>query len=127
MIAELDAELAKREYVQVHSSEKKKNKGSKSEGTIPNSEALTATKASHKNKKAAKAFEAVKLAITIEGAKAFELYGNLLSNEARPAWEKIVKAKITTSSWEDIKGVTHDKTPSKMWDSFMECILQTKA
>jgi hypothetical protein len=30
-----------------------------------------------------------------EGVKAFKLYGNLLSDEARQPWEKIAKAKIT--------------------------------
>ena len=65
----------------------------------------------------------VKLTITMEGAKAFELYANLLSDEAGPAWEKIVKVQMTRSPWEDIYGVTHDETPVKTWDSFMECIM----
>jgi hypothetical protein len=58
----------------------------------------------------------------MEGAKAFELYGNLLSNEARQPWEKIVQAQMTKSPWEDVHGVTHDETPTKTWHSFMECI-----
>ena len=78
---ELEAELAKTEYVQVCSSEKKKNKGNKPEGTIPDSEALVAAKASYEN--ALKAIEAAKLAITTDGAKPFELYGHLLSDKAR--------------------------------------------
>jgi hypothetical protein len=49
----------------------------------------------------------------MEGAKAFELYGNLLSNEARQPWEKIVQAQTIKCSWEDIYRVTHDKTPTK--------------
>eukprot|EP00804_Cyclotella_cryptica_P023290 CCRYP_000455-RA/>CCRYP_000455-RA protein AED:0.42 eAED:0.83 QI:0/0/0.25/1/0.66/0.75/4/139/237 len=40
-------------------------------------------------------------------AKPFELYGNLLSDEARQPWEKIIKAQVTKAPWEDIKGVPH--------------------
>jgi hypothetical protein len=58
----------------------------------------------------------------MEGAKAFELYRNLLSNEARQPWEKINQAQMTKCPWEDIYGVTHDKAPTKTWDSFLECI-----
>ena len=41
--------------------------------------------------KAMKAIEVVKLAVTTEGAKASKLNENLLSNEARQPWEKIIK------------------------------------
>eukprot|EP00804_Cyclotella_cryptica_P016268 CCRYP_005734-RA/>CCRYP_005734-RA protein AED:0.39 eAED:0.81 QI:0/0/0/1/1/1/3/0/283 len=56
------------------------------------------------------------------GAKPFELYGNLLSDEARQPWEKIIKAQVTKALWEDIKGVLHTETPTKTWDSFHECV-----
>ena len=79
--AELDVELAKTEYAQICSSEKKKNMGSKSEGIIPDSDALTSTKANRQ--KTVKAIEATKLAVTMEGVKTFELYRNLISGEAR--------------------------------------------
>jgi len=49
---------------------------------------------SRPTKKAAQALDAVKLVIMMEGAKAFELYGNLLSDEARQPWEKIGQAHI---------------------------------
>ena len=90
---ELDAEVTKTEYAQVCSSEKKKNKGNKSEGTIPDSNILASAKA--KYKKTTKAVEAVTLAVTMEGANAFQFYGNLLLDEARQPWEKIIKAKVT--------------------------------
>jgi hypothetical protein len=38
----------------------------------------------------------MKLAVTREGAKAFKLYGNLLSDEARQPWEKILWAQVTS-------------------------------
>jgi len=64
----------------------------------------------------------MKLAVTMEEAKAFKLYGNLSSDEARQSWEKIVQAQMTKCPWEDICGVTHDETPTKTWDTSMECI-----
>ena len=83
--AELETELAKEEYVKLRSSEKKRNKGNKPKGsrsevTNPDSEALAAAKAACE--KALKAIETSKLAVTTAGAKLFELYRNLLSNEA---------------------------------------------
>ena len=66
--------------------------------------------------------EAAKLAITTEGAKAFKLYRNPISVEVRQPWQKIAQAQTTKCPWEDICGVTHDKTPTKTWDSFMECV-----
>ena len=58
----------------------------------------------------------------MEGANAFELYGNLLSNEARQPWETIIQTQMTKCPWDDIYGVIHDETPTKTWDSFMECV-----
>eukprot|EP00804_Cyclotella_cryptica_P008271 CCRYP_020401-RA/>CCRYP_020401-RA protein AED:0.42 eAED:1.00 QI:0/0/0/1/1/1/2/0/278 len=60
----------------------------------------------------------MRFAIATAGAKPFELYGNLLSDEARQPWEKIIKAQVTKAPWEDIKGVPHTETPTKTWDSF---------
>jgi hypothetical protein len=90
---ELEAELAKEEYVKLRSSKKKKIKGNKPEGnrskvTNPDSEALAAAKAAYE--KALKAIEKAKLAVIMAGAKIFELYGNLLSDEARQPWGKII-------------------------------------
>ena len=119
--AKQDTELAKTECPQVCSSEKKNTKGNKSEGTIPNSDALTSTKVNHE--KAIMAIAAAKLAITTEGAKLFKLYGNLLSDKARQPWEKIIKAQVTHTPWEDVYGVTHTETPTKTWDLFCNCVM----
>jgi hypothetical protein len=78
--AACDLETAKETYAQVPSSEKKMENGSKGEATSADSEPLDLAKVNHK--KAAQAIAAAKLAITMEGAKAFELYANFLSNEA---------------------------------------------
>ena len=63
--AKLDAHLSKTEYAQVHSSQKRKNKGNKSEGTIPDSEAPVASKAHYE--KDLNPVEAAKLAANTEG------------------------------------------------------------
>jgi hypothetical protein len=121
--AKLDAEIAKGEYMQLRNAKRKKkvNKG-EVPGTTPEAvtPALADVKATHK--KAMKALEAAKLAVTMAGAKTFELYGNLLSDKAQQPWKKIIKAQVTRAPWEDIKGVTHMETPTKTWDLFHECI-----
>ena len=94
-----------------------KSEGNKLEGTNPDLEAMVATKAAYE--KALKATEAAKLAVTTAGATPFKLCGNLLSDEARQPWEKIIKAQVTRAP---IKGVTHMETPTKTWDSFNWCI-----
>ena len=71
-------------------------------------------------KSATKALEAAKLTITMAGVKAFDLYGNPLSNEARQPWEKIIKAQVTPAPREDIYRETRTETHTKMWDSFCE-------
>ncbi len=77
---ELHLEAAKGDYARVRTSEKKKAKGNKGEATLADSEPLALAKAEYK--KAAQALSAAKLAVMTEGAKAFELYANLLLDEA---------------------------------------------
>ena len=117
--AKLHMEIYKDEYAQARNLEKKV-KGNKGESIPAVSESLEAAKLAYENAK--QALDAAKLAIMTEGAKAFKLYGNLLSNEARQPWEKIIQAQMTKCPWEDIYGVTQDETPTKTWDSFWECV-----
>jgi hypothetical protein len=91
--ANLDLDIKKEEYAQVCTSERKKNKGNSGEGVPAASESLVAAKTSYN--KAKQALEATQLAATTEIAKAFKLYGKLLSNEARQPWEKIVWTQMT--------------------------------
>ena len=83
------------EYAQLCNSEKKKNKGAKGEGTNPESEAVPTALAHAKAniEKAKKAVQAAKLSVTTEGAKAFKLYKNLLSDESRQPWKKSLRPK----------------------------------
>jgi hypothetical protein len=118
--ATLDLEIRKEEYAQVRSAEKKKSKGNPGEGIPAPSESLVAAKSAYE--KAKQALDTAKVATVTEGQKPFELYGNLLSDEARQPWDKIVQAQTTKCPWEDIFGVTCDETPTKNWDSFTECV-----
>jgi hypothetical protein len=56
------------------------------------------------------------------GTRVFELYANLLSDEARQTWEKIVKAQTKTAPWEDLKGTVHTEQGKKTWESFLHCV-----
>ena len=76
---ECDLEIAKEANAQVCSSEKEKVKVNKGEAILANSESLALAKSDYK--KATQAVAAAKLAVTMEGAKAFKLYGNLPSNK----------------------------------------------
>eukprot|EP00804_Cyclotella_cryptica_P015513 CCRYP_003554-RA/>CCRYP_003554-RA protein AED:0.37 eAED:1.00 QI:0/0/0/1/1/1/2/0/455 len=111
--AKLDAEIAKEEFMKLRNSEKKK-KGNKGDApcttTKPASPALVEAKALYD--KALKTLEDAKLAVATARAKPFELYGNLLSDEAHQPWEKIIKAQ----------GEPHTEIPKKTWDLFHECV-----
>ena len=87
---------------------------------IANTPTLAAAKKACKE--AAKNVKEAKLAVTTKGEELFELYGNLLSDEARQPWEKIIKAQVMQAPWEDVFGIPHTKTPTKNWSSFHECM-----
>ena len=104
----LDA--AKTEYAQLAKATKKA-KDQKQKGVNPDSDVNTMSSllaaAKTACKEAVAKVEEAKLAITMAGAKPFELYGNLLSNKARQPWEKVIKAQVTRAPWEDVFGNTH--------------------
>ena len=56
------------------------------------------------------------------GAQIFQLYGNLLTDEACQPWEKIVKAQTDTIPQEDLRGEVHEGKAGKTWTSFLECV-----
>lgn len=80
MTAELNLEIAKESYATVCSSKITKAKGNKGDSPTADSESLTLAKVDYE--KAAQAVAYAKLAVTMEGVKAFKLYVNLLSDEA---------------------------------------------
>ena len=87
---------------------------------IGNTPTLTAAKKACKE--ATKKIKEAKITDATAGVKPFELYRNLLSDEAQQPWEKILKAQVTLAPWEDVFGIQHTETPSKNWSSFRECV-----
>ncbi len=57
----------------------------------------------------AKKVEEARLVVVMAGAKPFQLYANLLADEAPQPWEKILKAQVTQAPWEDVFGVPHNR------------------
>ncbi len=55
-------------------------------------------------------------------AQTFQLYSNLLTEEARRPWCKILGEKIDVTPWTDLFGVEHTKKQKRLWKSFMDCI-----
>ena len=62
-----------------------------------------------------------KFAAMTAGVNLLKLYGNLLSNEARQPWEKVMKAQVMKAPWEDIFRI--HSTPTRSWDSFYDCVM----
>ena len=52
----------------------------------------------------------------------FQLYSNLLMEEARRPWSKILGEQIEVTPWTNLFGVEHTKKQKRSWQSFMDCI-----
>jgi hypothetical protein len=52
----------------------------------------------------------------------FLLYANLLSEDARFRWDKIVSSQVGTAPWTGLQGNEHEKEPEKSMESFQDCI-----
>jgi hypothetical protein len=52
----------------------------------------------------------------------FSLYANLLSEDARFRWDKIVSSQIGAAPWTDLQGNEHEKEREKSMESFQDCI-----
>ncbi len=52
----------------------------------------------------------------------FQLYSNLLSEEARRLWSKILEAKVKVTPWTNLFGVEHNEKQKRSWQSFMDCV-----
>ena len=55
-------------------------------------------------------------------AQVFQLYSNLLTEEARRPWSKILGEQIEVTPWTDLFGVKHTEKQTRSWQSFMDCI-----
>ena len=76
------------------------------------------TKAKVEYKLVLKAIGVAQSTIEIAWTRAYELYGNLLSDEACQ-----IKAQIDIAPWEDLKRAVQQEKRTTMWDSFLESIL----
>ncbi len=56
-------------------------------------------------------------------SQVFQFYSNLLTEEARRPWSKILGEKIEVTPWTDLFGVEHAKEQKRLWKSFMDCII----
>jgi protein involved in ribonucleotide reduction len=52
----------------------------------------------------------------------FQLYSNLLMEEARRPWNKILGEQIDYTPWIDLFGVKHADKRKRSWSSFMDCV-----
>ncbi len=52
----------------------------------------------------------------------FQLYTNLLTEEARRPWKKILGEQIDVTPWTDLFGVKHAQEQKRSWMSFMDCV-----
>ncbi len=55
-------------------------------------------------------------------AQVFQLYSNLLTEEARRPWSKILGEQIEVTLWTELFGVDHAKEQKWSWKSIMDCI-----
>ena len=62
-------------------------------------------------------------------AEIFQLYANLLSEEARQPWDKIVTERTESDTWIDIYGEERNGKEGKTYKNFLDCVsfhLQTQ-
>eukprot|EP00804_Cyclotella_cryptica_P018031 CCRYP_008321-RA/>CCRYP_008321-RA protein AED:0.23 eAED:0.23 QI:0/-1/0/1/-1/1/1/0/282 len=66
---------------------------------------------------------ALKAKMADSALEVFQLYANLLTEEARQPWDLIVKEQMESTPFHDIFGVERKKTPGKTSESFRRCQL----
>ena len=49
------------------------------------------------------------------------MYSNLLTEEARQPWTKVVEKQINSEPWIDLCGNDHPKKYAESWASFIKC------
>ena len=52
----------------------------------------------------------------------FGLYSNLLTEEARRPWNKILEEQVKVAPWTDPFRIEHSKSQGKTWQSIMDCV-----
>ena len=93
---------------------------SKKDAEDPNQLALEESKASLKDALLEKKRAQEAKATAAEGY--FSLYANLLSEDARFRWDKIVASQVGAAPWTDLQGNEHEEERGKSMESFQDCI-----
>ncbi len=52
----------------------------------------------------------------------FQLDSNLLLEEARRPWSKILGEQVDVTPWTNLFGVEHNEKQNRSWQSFMDCV-----
>ena len=105
----------------IHATRKKAKKSKRTEGEDSPPAEIVAAKAALKV--ARKARNEAQERADMLGAQIFQLYGNLLMDEACQSWEKIVKAHTDTIPRKDLCGEVHEEKAGKTWTFFLECMM----
>jgi hypothetical protein len=72
--------------------------------------------------KATEAVDRASEALESIANQVFQLYSNLLTEEARRPWTKILGEQIDCAPWVDLFGVEHAEKRQRSWSSFMDCV-----
>ena len=85
------------------------------------------TKEALKEKKSLLKVKQEKLEEVLEEKKSlaeqfFSLYANLLSEDARYVWDKIVQSQVGCAPWTDLQGKEHERARAKTRYSFEDCV-----
>ena len=93
---------------------------SKKDTKDPDQQSLEESKASLKDALLEKKKAQEAKATAAEGY--FSLYANLLSEDARYRWDKIVTSQIGAAPWTDLQGNEHEEEREKSMESFQDCL-----
>jgi hypothetical protein len=74
-------------------------------------------------KKAILAKETAKNQKDATATKMFQFYSNLLSSDAKYAWNEIVWEQTDMNPYKDLKGVSRKGPRGLLWESFEDCIM----
>ncbi len=94
---------------------------SKKDAKDPNQSSLEELKASLKDVLLEKKKAQEAKATAAEGY--FSLYANLLSEDARFRWDKIVASQVGAAPWTDLQGNKYEEECGKSMESFQDCFI----
>ncbi len=63
------------------------------------------------------------LVINAPTAASYQFYANVLSEDARYQWDKIVASQVDIAPWTNVRGKEHPTARVKSYLSFMDCVM----